>query len=272
MTCKTITLTKDVSMKFTRIIFLILLPIYFFSCKPQQKIPYYLENITDTAGKGVVSSPDLIIQKNDLLSIQIVSLSNKPEVSDAIYNQPPAAAGQTNTMGYLVDNSGDIIHHRLGVIHAEGLTKNELAAEIKKRLTVPVELLKDPTVIIRIINFKVTVLGQVGREGIISVSGERLTVFEAIGLAGGITDFGKKTNLKIVREINGTRETGFIDLSSKEVFDSPYYYMQQNDIVFVEPTSQKFKEAEQLKTMQKVSFAFTIVTVAATIASIFIRN
>jgi len=260
-------------MKFTRLFILLALPLYFLSCKPVQKIPNYLENITDTTGKGDVKTPDLKIQKNDLLSIQIISLSLAPDKSDVPYNQP--AVGRTTeggASGYLVDNNGDIIHHRLGAIHAEGLTKTELAAEIIKRLTMPVELLKDPTVIIRINNFKVTVLGQVGREGVLNVPGERLTILEAIGLAGGITEYGKKNNLKVHREADGKRETGSIDLTSKEVFESPYYYLRQNDVLIVESTGQRYKEAEQLKTMQKISFAFTVVTVAATIASIFIRN
>lgn len=257
-------------MKFTRIIFLLALPVYFISCKPQQKLPQYLENVTDSTGNGELKSPDLRIQKNDLLSIQIISLSTQPDKSDVIYNQ--ATTPGTATSGYLVDNNGDILHHRLGTIHAEGFTKKELANEIRKRLTEPVELLKDPTVIIRLMNFKVTILGQVGREGSINIPGERMTIFEAIGLAGGITDFGKKTHLKVIREANGKRETGFVDLTTKDVFDSPFYYMVQNDMVFVEASNEKKKDEDQARAMQKVSFAFSLVTIAATLATIFIRN
>ncbi|MBL0267336.1 MAG: polysaccharide biosynthesis/export family protein [Chitinophagaceae bacterium] len=258
-------------MKFNRILFLLVFPLYFFSCKPAQQLPQYLEGVTDSTGKGAVKVADWRIQKNDLLSIQIVSLSLQPEKSDIPYNQPAnaAAGGQA---GYLVDNDGNIIHHRLGVIHAEGLTKNELAAEIKKRLTTPVELLSDPTVIIRLTNFKVTILGQVGREGPISVPGERLTILEAVGLAGGILEYGKKNNLKIIREVNGQRETGLIDLTSKDIFDSPYYHLMQNDVLIVEASSRKQKDEEQAKTMQKISFAFSLVTIAATLTNIFIRN
>ena len=121
-------------MKFTRFLLLLAFPLYFISCKPLQKIPNYLEYVNDSTGKGMVKVADLKIQKNDLLSVQIFSLSTKPEVSDAIYNQPVTSAG---VAGYLVDNNGNIEHHRLGTIHAEGLTKNELAAEIKKRLKEP---------------------------------------------------------------------------------------------------------------------------------------
>jgi len=257
-------------MRFSRLFLLIVVPLYLISCKPVQQLPYYLEKVNDSTGKGEVKVPELRIQKNDLLSIQISSLSTKPELSDAIYNQV-SAAGSTSA-GYLVDAQGNIEHHRLGVIHAEGLTKQELAAEIKKRLTVPVELLKDPTVIIRFMNFKVTVLGQVGQQGPVTVPGERLTVLEAIGLAGGITDYGKKDKVKVVREINGQRETGIIDLSSKDIFDSPYYNLVQNDLLIVVETNEKMKDAQQAKIMQRISFAFTIVTVAATLTNIFIRN
>ena len=178
----------------------------------------------------------------------------------------------TGVAGYLVDNNGNIEHHRLGTIHAEGLTKNELAAEIKKRLKEPVEVMTDPTVLIRFLNLKITILGQVGREGAISVPGERINILEAVGLAGGITDYGKKTNIRVVRESNGQRETGFVDLTSKDLFDSPFYNLVQNDIIIVESTSQKLKETEQARTMQKISFALTLVTASAALSNILIRN
>ena len=258
-------------MKFTRILFLLAFPLYFISCKPVQQLPNYLDKVNDSTSKGEVKIPELKIQKNDQLSIQIFSLSTKPELSDAIYNQPTGGVGQTGGAGYYVDLNGNIEHHRLGVIHAEGLTKQELAKEVKRRLTEPVELLSNPTVIVRFLNFKVTVLGQVSTQGILTVPGEKLTVIEAIGLAGGINDFGKKDNVRILREINGKRETGVIDLSSKDIFDSPYYYLAQNDVLIVDETKQKLKDTEQARITQKIAFAFTIVTVAATLANIFIK-
>ena len=257
-------------MKFTRILFLLAFPLYFISCKPVQQLPNYLDKVNDSTSKGEVKIPELKIQKNDQLSIQVFSISNSPEQSDVPYNQP--TIGGQSAPGYFVDLNGNIEHHRLGVIHAEGLTKQELAAEVKKRLAEPVELLRDPTVIVRFLNFKVTVLGQVSSQGILTVPGEKLTVIEAIGLAGGITDFGKKDNVRILREINGKRETGVIDLSSKDLFDSPYYYLAQNDVLIVDETKQKLKDAEQAKITQRITFAFTIVTVAATLANIFIKN
>jgi polysaccharide biosynthesis/export protein len=264
-------------MKFIRILLLFSLSLYFFSCKTQQKIPYYLDTITDTTGKGVVQIPELRIQKGDMLSIQVYSLSTDPK-ADAIYNMPllqAASATSTSgasTTGYLVDNYGNIEHHRLGTIHAEGMTKHELAAEFKKRLTQPVELLASPTVIIRYLNFRVTVLGQVGKEGPVTVPGERLTILEAVGLAGGITDYGKKDKVKVLREIDGKRETGIVNLSSDSLFISPFYNLMQNDVVMVEPTKQRTKDSDQQRAYQKISMGLTLVAAAATLANIFIKN
>lgn len=257
---------------------MLVFPVYFFSCKPQQKLPNYLERVTDTSGKGAaVVIPELRIQKNDLLSIQVYSLSTKPEI-DQYYNLPLGYTGAgssqgqgASTGGFLVDGAGNIEHPRLGVFHAEGLTKQQLAAEFKKRLTQPVELLKDPTVIIRFLNYKVTVIGEVAKPGTINVPGERITILEAIGLSGDITQYGRKNTVKVVRELDGKRETGTIDLSSDSLFMSPYYNLMQNDVVMVEPSKIKARSAEQAIVAQKVSFALTIATVAASIANIFIR-
>ena len=258
-------------MKFIRVLLLLALPFYFISCGTQHKLPNYLENAVDTSGKGEIKYPELIIQKNDLLSIQVYSVSTQPEKSDILYNLPTsnASSGPGTSGGFLVDANGNIEYPRLGSFHAEGLTKQELAAQIKKKLTEPVELLKDPTVIIRFLNYKVTVIGQVGHEGVVNVPGERLTIFEAVGLAGGITDYGKKDKVRIIREINGKREMGIIDLSSKDLFESPYYNLMQNDVVIVEPTSQKAKQTDQALVAQRITIAIGIITSAAFIYNVF---
>lgn len=264
-------------MKFIRILLLLTLPAYFFSCKVQQPLPYYLDKVSDTTGKGAVKIPELRVQKGDLLSIQVYSLALDPKI-DEMYNLPMGSATATGattaatSAGFLVDNNGNIEHPKLGKFHAEGLTKHELAAEVRKRLTEPVELLKNPTVIIRYLNFRVTVLGQVAKEGPVTVPGERLTILEAVGLAGGITDYGKKDDIKVMREINGQRETGVVNLASNDFFESPFYNLMQNDVVIVSPTKQRLKQEEQQRQFQKVSIGLTLVAAAATIANIFIRN
>jgi polysaccharide biosynthesis/export protein len=252
-------------MKFLRISPILIVFLYLFSCSSQKKVPYYLENVNDTTGKGQVLIPELKIQPGDLLSIQVYSASTVAEV-DALYNLPATTGG---TSGFLVDAKGDIEYPRLGTIHVLGLAKHELAAEIKRRLTEPVVLLTNPSVIIRFLNFKVTMLGQVAREGVLTVNTERLTILEAVGLAGGITDYGKKQSVKVMREIDGKRETGYIDLSSTTIFESPYYNLRQNDVVIVEPTKQRAKQTDQALVAARISFALGIITSAAFIYNIF---
>jgi polysaccharide export outer membrane protein len=265
-------------MRFTRLLVLLAIPFYLFSCTPQQKLPNYLENLTDSTGKGDVKIPELRIQKGDLLSIQIYSLASKPEI-DQYYNLPvqytgvgPTLGQGTTSGGFVVDANGNVEHFRLGVFHAEGMTKQQLAAAIKKRLTEPVELLTSPTIIIRFLNYQVTIMGEVAKPGTLLIPGERITILQAIGLAGDISQYGRKNTVKVIREIDGKRETGTIDLSSRELFDSPYYNLMQNDIVVVEPGKMKARSAEQAVVAQKVSVALAIATVAASLANIFIRN
>jgi polysaccharide export outer membrane protein len=263
-------------MKLMRIPALLFFSVYFFSCGTPQKLAGYIENVKDTAGKDEVKIPELRIQKNDLLSIQVYSRSTLPEKSDAIYNLPcnNSSGGQTTTSvcGFMVDVNGEIEYPRLGIFHVEGLTKLELAAQIRKRLTEPKVLLDSPNVIIRFLNYKVNVLGEVARPGIINVPGERITILEAIGLSGDITSFGKKNTVKVIREINNKREIGTIDLSSKNLFESPYYNLMQNDVIIVEPTKQKIKSTDQALVQQKVGYVVSIISSIAVIYSIIRKN
>ncbi|MBL7743617.1 MAG: polysaccharide biosynthesis/export family protein [Chitinophagaceae bacterium] len=257
-------------MKLIRLVVLLVFPLYLISCSTQQRIPTYLENSKDSSGKGEVQVAELRIQKNDNLSIQVYSASTKPEV-DELYNLRTATGGGAgqNSGGFLVDAKGNIEYPRLGTFHAEGLTKDELAAQIKKRLTEPVELLRDPTVIIRFQNLKITVMGEVASQGVISIPGEKVTILEAVGLAGGINEWGLKDKVKVIREIDGKREIGQINLSSDSLFASPFYNLMQNDVVLVQPAKNKAKKAEQDVVLQRVSFGLSVITAIALLYNIF---
>lgn len=265
-------------MKFVRLLVLLFLPFYIISCGTQNRIPNYLQNVNDSTGKSEVKIPELKIQKNDLLSIQVYSASTKPEISDAPYNllsSGSSSGGQgssgsgSGTGGFLVDVNGNIEYPQIGVIRVEGLTKLQLADTIKRKINEKDSVLTNPSVIIRFMNLKVTVLGEVNKQGPISVPGERVTILEAIGLAGGTTDFGLKNSVKVVREVDGKREAGTVDLSSENLFASPYYNLQQNDVVVVDPTKRKAKKAEQDVVMRQVSFGLSLITAIALLYNIF---
>lgn len=255
-------------MKLIRTFLFFAIPFYLFSCKTQQAIPNYLQNVNDTTGKGEVKIPELRIQKNDLLSIQVYSASTKPE-TDAIYNLPGSGGTTGASAGFLVDGNGNIEYPRIGTLHVDGLTKLQLADIIKKKLNENDSVLTRPSVIIRFQNLKITVLGEVNTQGPIVVPGERVTILEAVGLAGGINDFGLKNTVKVMRETDGKRETGIVDLSSPALFESPYYNLQQNDVVIVDPTKRKAKKADQDAVIQKVSFGLSLITAIALLYNIF---
>jgi polysaccharide biosynthesis/export protein len=253
-----------------RFCILVSLVIYFSSCATQHAIPTYLENVSDTSGNDAVQYIEPTIQKNDLLSIKIYSASTDPRV-DAPYNLTDASSsaggGQAtpSNAGFLVDANGNIEYPRLGVLHIEGLTRTGVADLIREKLN---GQLTNPAVIVRFLNYHITVLGEVGHEGSYTVPGDHITILEAIGLAGGIPITGKKSNVKVLRETNGKRETGIIDLTSKNLFESPYYNLMQNDVVMVDITKSKAKQADQ-STNQRISLLLSIVTSVALLYNIF---
>jgi len=260
-------------------LFCSLLSIFFLiSCHSQKKVVYnYMEEVNDTLVKEAVKNFEPVIQKNDLLSIQIYSASTKPDVSDALYN-PPALTGSSSgsssgtggsssssNSGYMVDIDGNIRFPRLGIIHAEGLTKRQLADTIVSKITD----LENPTAVIRFLNYRLTVLGEVGHPGTFIIPYERVTIFEALGLAGDIPVTGQKDKVRVIREINGDREIGTVDLTSKNIFESPYYHLQQNDVVLVDVKKNKVKQTDQALTLGRIAFALSLVTTLAILYNIF---
>jgi polysaccharide export outer membrane protein len=161
---------------------------------------------------------------------------------------------------------GNIELPRLGVIHAEGLTKSELEQLVKTKLK---GLLNQPTVMVRFLNFRITVLGEVGSPGVLTIPTERLSILEAVGMAGGITEYGTIKRVRVLRENNGIRQIGLLDLTTQEIFSSPYYQLQQNDVILVDQTTYKLRQAEQQRVTQQVSFALTIITSIALLYNIF---
>jgi polysaccharide export outer membrane protein len=220
----------------------------------------------DTSSKKAYFITEPVIQKNDQLSIQITSASLDEKV-DLLYNQGMTATSgsgynQTSQYGYgfLVDQKGNIEIPRIGLIHAEGITKDQLASTIKLKLK---DLLTDPIVIIRFTNFRIIVIGEVGSPGVKIVPVENLTLLEALAMAGDITEFGKKKEVKIIRENNGQRQLGIIDVTSSNMFESPYYQLQQNDIIMVEQTRYRIRQTEQQRVSQQIGFTLSIITTLA---------
>jgi polysaccharide export outer membrane protein len=187
---------------------------------------------------------------------------------DQIYNQPATqtTGGQSPLSGYLVDINGNIELPRIGLVKAEGLKKSELEEVVKAKLGAE---LTRPSVIVRFMNFRITVLGEVGAPGVLNVPTERLTILEALGMAGGITEYGAVKRVKVLRENNGVREIAEMDLTSKDIFNSPFYQLQQNDVVLVDQSEYKISEAQRTRTSQQIGLATGIISTIVIIIAIF---
>jgi polysaccharide export outer membrane protein len=230
------------------------------SCKTQRAIYNYLEDFTDTTTQKSYFITEPLIQKNDQLSIQITSASLDEKV-DALYNMNFQSAQQMGIgVGYLVNQKGFVEIPRIGIIHAEGLTKEQLADSVKLKLR---GVLTEPSVIIRFTNFRIIVIGEVGSPGVKTIPVENLSLLEALAMAGDITEFGKKKEVKILREHNGKRQMGIVDVTASQMFESPYYQLQQNDVVMVEQTRYKVRQTEQMRVTQQIGFTLSIITTIA---------
>jgi polysaccharide export outer membrane protein len=259
-------------MQFFKVLLLIF-PVALFSCTGQRAVTNnYLLNVTDTSGTSLINLAEPVIQKNDLLSIKVYSQGGSvdPRV-DAPYNLPEQTiAGSSTTSGsagFLVNASGDIEYPQLGTLHVEGLKKAEVALIIKGKLDT---VLKNPSVIIRFLNYRITILGEVRSPGAFTIPTERITILEALGMAGDVTDYGNKNTVRILREKEGKLEIGIVDLTSKNFFSSPYFRLQQNDVVLVEQTRRKIQQEERSNIAQQIGITTSIITAVAFILS-FIR-
>lgn len=219
----------------------------------------YFNGVNEGTIPGKVAVPESIIQKNDLLNITVSSLN--PEAS-AIFNSPGAANGAAgiDANGYLVNSEGTIQFPILGMIKAEGFTKDQLKAEIEKKL-IEKQLLKDPIINIRFLNFRITVLGEVKNPSVVLVPSEKISLMEALGMAGDITIYGKRDNVLLIREEGGVKTLKRLNLNSSELLTSPYYYLKSNDIVYVEPNKTRIKTAGPNNTQTWISLVLGILTI-----------
>jgi polysaccharide export outer membrane protein len=204
------------------------------SCASYDKIPYFKDYSTTEITKNAITNfGDFTVQAGDRLSISVSSIN--PEAA-VVFNQNSSANPDNPAFGYVVDKSGNINLPLLGDVKVSGLTIDNLSLMLKEKL---VPFLGKPTVSARIVNFKIAVLGDVMRPGMYSSNSERLTVTEALSLAGDLNITALRDNILLIREVNGERTAFPVDLTSKQVFDSPYFYMRSNDLIVVQPSKQK---------------------------------
>ena len=223
----------------------------FASCKSYKKVPYLQDAETVQQAVQQENLYDAKIMPKDLLSITVNTTDPKAATPFNLTVQTPINAALTNistttqpTMQqYLVNNKGEIDFPVIGRLEVGGLTKNEAEDLIRERLKP--YLKESPIVTVRMANYKISVLGEVARPGSFTIGNEKVNVLEALAMAGDMTIYGVRDNVKLIREdVNGKREIINLNLNNAEVVTSPYYYLKQNDIIYVTPNKTKAKNSD----------------------------
>lgn len=220
------------------------------SCVSPKSIVYFQGDTLKNSSSPILHNYVPTIQKNDMLSIIVGSLNSEAnEVFNAPNRYASATASYGNSasaaiqpFGYLVDSDGNIELPLVGKVKLEGLQTKVAADTLRARLLM---YLKEPSVTIRNINFKVSVLGEVRTPAVYNIPDEKITLPEVLSLAGDLTIYGRRNNVLVIREENGSRHYARIDLTSRDVFNSPYYYLHKNDVIYVEPSKAKMNSTDR---------------------------
>lgn len=216
----------------------LLLLIYTFtlcSCAERRNLVYF-SNLAKLSGDGKLEDQSIKIQQNDLLRINVNSLNQESNLLFAVNSQNGTIKGNEEPAGYRVSKEGNINFPVIGNVKVEGLTLAQAQEALAKELD---KYVKKPIVEVQLLNFKVTVIGEVNKPSSFTIPGDHINLLEALGMAGDMTVYGKRDNVLIIREQNGQRIMKRLNLNQQDVLNSPFFILKQNDIVYVEPDKSK---------------------------------
>jgi len=236
---------------------LIVVVICFSSCYTYKNVPY-LQDIPDTTKPlriATMTFKNPVIQNDDVLSITIQTLDqnmtsflNNPQTSGATVSGSPTPSGGTTSPqainGYLVDKNGEVELPFAGKIKVSGLTTSEARDLIQTEVA---KAFINPIVNVRFANYRVTVMGEVARPGTYIVPNEKVNIFDGLGLAGDLTIFGRRENVLLMRDSLNQKTMVRLNLNSKNIIESPYFYLQSGDIIYVEPTKYKIESVDAVR-------------------------
>lgn len=256
----------SLTQKYSKVYYFILLML-FTACSSGKRNLTYLSDITSNAEliKPIDNNVETKIQPRDVLSITI-NTSN-PETNTLFNTGVVQASGNsanapssanTASAGYLVDNNGFVKFPVLGQVKVSGLTTEDASEKIAALIAE--NYVRGPVVNVRIVNFKITVIGEVRSPQTFVVPAARVNIFEALGLAGDMTDAGRRENVLVIRENNGTRSTIKINLNSREALNSPYYYLHQNDIIYVQSDKERLTGRSTLSTVLSIASIVSVIS------------
>ncbi len=241
------------------------------SCASRKDFVYFQDGpLLDTEVNNM--NTELVYQSNDLITIDITGAD--PETVQP-FRLPPvtfeenisvlSVQGTLRVQAYLIDMNGNIDFPSLGTLKIAGMTRTQTVAFFKEKLA---DFIKDPIVNIRLANFSISVLGEVARPGVYNIQDERVSLSEALGLAGDLTINGKRDNIFLIREIDGKKRFAKLDLTSVNIVNSPLYYLMQNDVIYIEPNKAKIRSSTY---NPNTSIVISAIATLATISAILIR-
>ncbi len=232
-------------------VFVVLL-LLFSSCAPTKPTTYFQDIQKDTTLQNLVSkSEETKIREGDLLTITVSSLS--PE-NTALYNAPQNIVGAST--GYLVDENGNIEFIKLGSLHVEGMTRPQLKKQLEKDLSV---YLKEPVVAVGYLNRHVTMMGAISTQ--VLPLADQMTLLDALAASGDISTKGRSDNILVIREKENAKTFKRLDLTDHSIFYSPYFYLQPNDIVYVEPVKEKRDNTARLVSYITAGISFALLVI-----------
>lgn len=246
------------------------------SCGAVKDIAYFQNKVINEPEK-IDKHAGIVIQPKDMLSIvvssrnpELVVMFNLPMVQHMAGSEIAGGSSQQRLLGYVVDNNGCIDFPVLGTLKVAGLTRWELAEMIKKRL-LKEGYLTDAVVTVEFMNFKVSVLGEVTAPGTYSIEGDKVTILQALSLARDLTIYGQRENVSVIRERDGERIIYQINLCDVDLFKSPAYYLQQNDVIYVEPSIEKARQSTiDDKKLRLTTIAISSSSLLVSVASLIV--
>ncbi len=245
----------------------------FTSCTPI-KNTYYFKNLTkDTVFKSQpVPDIEAKIQKNDVLSISVSSLSseldgkfNEAAITPVAFVGGQGGAGASGK-GFLVGEDGKILMHYLGSVKVEGLTRKQLKKKLQEEL---LPYMKEPIVTVEFLNKKVIIMGEVGGPKIVPITEEKMSLLELLIANGDITEKGDKSKVMIIRDTGTDKQVKLVDMEDHGIFASPWFYLKPNDIVYVAAEKEQQKFDNRMKKMQTFQMYFTFVSFATSLIFLF---
>ncbi len=247
------------------------------SCSTPKNIPYF-QDVVDGSSDSIAVSKTITIRPGDKISIIVNSkntkisamfnLSYATRYMGAISDDVVSTAQNAGVQGYMVEDDGTIDFPVLGRVHVAGLTRDEISRLIKDKL-ISEGLVQDPVVTVEYLNLKVSVLGEVNKPGRVSIDRDAYTILDALSAAGDLTIYGMRESVRVIRSEEGLRKTYVVNLcSAQNLYSSPVFYLQQNDMIYVEPNDVRARQSTvNGNNVRSTSFWVSIASLLATVTN-----